>query len=80
MHISIGEENLKKRWKENMEKLINEENEWHELVDTDKIEGPEWEISENGVSKAIKKMNNGKAGGPSKFVGDMLKAGGEIVV
>ena len=63
-----------------MEKLLNEENEWDEVVDADKIEGPELEISEDEVRKAIKKMKNGKAGGPSKFVADMLKAGGETVV
>ena len=71
--IISGEENLKKRWKEYMEKLLNEENEWDELVDADKIEGPEIEISKDEVRKAIKKMKNGKAGGPSEFVADMLK-------
>ena len=78
--IISGEENLKKRWKEYMEKLLNEENEWDELVDADMIEGPEIEISEDEVRKAIKKMKNGKAGGPSELVADMLKAGGETVV
>ena len=78
--IISGEENLKKRWKEYMEKLLNEENEWDELVDADKIEGPELEITEDEVRKAIKKMKHGKAGGPSKLVADMLKAGGETVV
>ena len=50
----------------------------NEVVDADIIEGPELEISEDEVRKAMK--NDSKAGGPSKFVTDMLKAGGETVV
>jgi hypothetical protein len=75
-----GEENLKKRWKAYMEKLLNEENEWDEIVDADKIQGPQQMISHEEVKKAIKKMKSGKAGGPSGVVADMLKAGGETIV
>ena len=78
--IISGEENLKKTWKMYMERLLNEENQWDEVVDAEKLEGPVQEISKEEVRKAMKKMKSGKAGGPSGVVADMLKAGGDTVV
>merc|ERR1712080_164238 len=48
-----GEENLKKRWKTYMEKLLNEENEWDEIIDADKVQGPQQVISQEEVKKAF---------------------------
>ena len=48
-----GDENLKKRWKAYMEKLLNEENEWDEIIDVDKMEGPQQVITVEEVRKAI---------------------------
>ena len=78
--LVVGEENLKKTWKEYMEKLLNVENEWDGKVDADRIEGPQQAITKVEVRKAIKKMRTGKAGGPSGIVSDMLKGGGETVI
>ena len=75
-----GEENLKKRWKTYMEKLLNEENEWDEIIDADKVQGPQQVVSQEEVKKALKKMKSGKTGGPTGVVADMLKAGGETMV
>ena len=75
-----GDENIKKRWKAYMEKLLNEENEWDEIIDVDKVEGPQQEISKEEVEKAIANMRNGKAAGPSGVVSDMVKAGGKTMV
>ena len=79
-NLVVGEENLKKTWKEYMEKLLNVENEWDGKVDADRIEGPQQAITKVEVRKAIKKMRTGKAGGPSGIVLDMLKGGGETVI
>ena len=59
--LVTGEENLKKEWKNYMEKLLNEENEWDGNVEANKIEGPLQEISYEEVEKALKKMQCGKA-------------------
>ncbi len=51
-----------------MEKLLNEENEWDEIIDADKVQGPQKVISQEEVKKAIKKMKSRKAGGPTGVV------------
>ena len=78
--LVIGEENMKKEWKNFMEKLLNEENEWDGNVEGDKIEGPLQAISYEEVDKALRKMKCGKAAGPSGVMSDQLKAGEEVVV
>ena len=78
--LVTGEENLKKEWKNYMEKLLNEENEWDGNVEVDKIEGPLQEISYEEVEKALKKMQCGKAAGPSGVMADQLKGGEEVVI
>ena len=55
--------------------VVNEENEWDGNVEADKIEGPLQEISYEEVEKALKKMQCGKAAGPSGVMDDQLKGG-----
>ena len=78
--IVAGEDNLKRVWKQYMEKLLNEENEWDGEVACEKVEGPLREIEENEVRNAIRRTGYGKAGGPTAVVGDMFKAAGEVGV
>jgi hypothetical protein len=70
--IVIDENKRKAVWKEYMEKLLNEENEWDQVVEAEKKEGPECKISMEEVAKAINKMKKGKAAGKSNVVTEML--------
>ena len=75
--IVVGEENLLGIWKDYMEKLLNEENEWDGTCNSDKCEGPLAEISIDEVRKAVHDGKQGKLGGISEVVDEMLKASGE---
>ena len=76
-NLVLDEEGRKTIWKEYMEKLLNEENEWDQYVSCEKKEGPHCWISKEKVRKALQKMKNGKAAGPSNVLSKMLKAAGD---
>ena len=72
-NILHRDEDIKKRWKEYFEQLLNTENEREELGEVQKVEGPVIEIQEAEVRRALSKMKNGKAPGPSEFQIEMIK-------
>ena len=66
-------------WKEHMERIMNEENEWNQNVQADLVERPAVErVSREGVVKALGKMKARKAAGPSEVSVEMIAASGEI--
>ena len=38
-----------------MEKIMNEENEWHHMVETDVVEGPLEKVTRNEIVKAMQR-------------------------
>ena len=64
--MSFIEEDRAKIWKEHMEKIMNEENEWDSMVETDLIEGPVEKVVRNEIVEAIQSIKSGKATGPSE--------------
>ena len=74
------EEDRAKIWKEHMEKIMNEENEWDRMVETDVVEGPMEKVVRNEIVEAIQSMKSGKATGPSEVTVEMIVASGEIGV
>ena len=74
--IVVHPDEIKGRWQRYMEILLNVENAWDGIVESDAIEGPAEEITEEEVNDAIQAMKDGKAAGPTGLVGDMLKAAG----
>ena len=74
------EEDRAKIWKEHMEKIMNEENEWDRMVKTDVVEGPVEKVVRNEIVEANQKMKSGKVTGPSKVSVKMIVANGEIGV
>ena len=66
-----------KIWKEHMEKIINEENEWDHMMETDVVEGPVEKVARNEIVEAKQKIKSGKTTGPSEV---RIAAGGEIGV
>ena len=46
-----------------MEKIMNEENEWDPMVETNLVEGPVEKVVRNEIVEAIQRMKTGKATG-----------------
>ena len=63
-----------------MEKIMDEENEWDHMVETDLVEGPLEKVACNEIVETMQKMESGKAIGPSEVNVEMIVASGEIGV
>ena len=55
------DENIKRRWREYFEQLLNTENEREELGEVQKVEGPVMEVQDAEVNQTLSKMKNGKS-------------------
>ena len=78
--LGFSEEDRAKIWKEHMEKIMNEENEWDRMVETDLVEGIVEKVFHNEIVEAIQTMKSGKATGKSEVSVEMIVASGEIGV
>ena len=78
--LGFIEEDRPRIWKEHMEKIMNEENEWDRVVETDLIEGPVEKVAHNEIVEAIQSIKSGKATGTSEASVKMIVASGEIGV
>ena len=76
--LGFIEEDRAKISKEHMEKIMNEENEWDHMVETDVVEGPVEKVARNEIVEAIESMKSGKATGTSEVSVKMIVASGEI--
>ena len=63
-----------------MEKIMNEENEWDHMMETEVVEGPAEKVARNEIVEAIQRMKSGKATGPSEVSMEMIVESGEIGV
>ena len=63
-----------------MEKIMNEENEWDHIMETDVVEGPLGKVARNEIVEAMQKMKSGKATGPFEVSVEVIVASGEIGV
>ena len=77
--LGFIDEDRAKIWKEHMEKIMNEENEWDRMVETDVAE-PVDKVSRNEIVEATQRKESGKATGPSEVSVEMIVASGEIEV
>ena len=78
--LGFFEKDRAKIWKEHMEKIMNEENEWDRMVETDLVEGPVGKVVRDEIVEAIQSMKSGKATGTSEVSVGMIVASGEIGV
>ena len=64
--LVVSEKDRGKLWKEHMEKIMNVENEWDQMVEVDMVEGPVEGVTGEEVVEAMNKMKLGKVAGPSE--------------
>ena len=76
--LHFSEKDRGRVWKEHMEEIMNEENEWDHMVETSVVSGPVECVSKEEVMKAVKDMKTGKASGPSDVSVELISASGEI--
>jgi len=70
----VTDKGIKDSWKEYMEKLMNEENEWDHKISTEVKEGLAECIRIDEVRAVLKKMKRHKAPGLSGLVAEMIPA------
>ena len=78
--LVVSEKDFGKSLKESMEKIMNEENQWVQMVQANMVEGPVEGVTDKKVMEAINKMKMGKAAGPSEVNMDMIIASGKLGV
>jgi hypothetical protein len=76
--LCVDERERAQAWKDHMEKVMNEENEWDRDVEVDVVQGPIEKVTLAEVEKAIKAMKLGKAAGASAVSAEHIKASGMI--
>jgi len=76
--VIVDEKGIKGSWKEYMEKLMNEENEWDHGILAGVTEGPANCIRIDEVAAALKKMKRHKVPGLSGLVAEMKQATRDI--
>ena len=78
MKVLVDGKGIKDSWKEYIEKLMNEENEWDRKISAEVKEGPADCIRMAEVRAVLKKMKLHKAPGLSGLVAEMIQATGDI--
>ena len=74
--VIVDDKGIKDCWKEYMEKLMNEENEWDHKISAGVKEGPAVCVRMAEVRAVLKKMKWHKAPGLSGLVAEMIQAAG----
>ena len=75
--VIVDDKGIKDSWKEYMDKLMNEENEWDHKISAGVKEGPADCIRIDEVRAVLKKMKRHKAPGLSGLVAEMIQATGD---
>jgi len=76
--VIVDDKGIKDSWKENMEKLMNEENERYHKISAEVKEGPADCIRTAEMRAVLKKMKRHKAPGLSGLVAEMIQVTGDI--
>ena len=67
-----------KVWKDYVERIMNEENDWDHYVEGDAVEGPVVCVSREEVLQALNEIKTGKAPGPSQVSIELIAASGGV--
>ena len=75
--LGFSEIDRRKIWKDHMENIMNQENDWDHITTANLVEGPIEKVSKEEIIIALKMMKQGKAPGPSEVNTEMVIASGE---
>ena len=64
-------------WRDYVEMIMNEENDWNHNVEGDAVEGPVFCVSREEMLQALDEMKTGKANGPSEVSLELIAASWE---
>ena len=76
--LCVGEREKAMAWKQHMESVMNEENEWDGNVEADAVHGPTNRVTEEEVRIAVTAMKLGKAAGGSGVETEHVVASGKV--
>ena len=76
--LCFSEKERGKVWKDYMELIMNEENDWDHNVEGDAEEGPVVSVSREEVLQALIEIKTGKALGPSEVSLELIAASGGV--
>ena len=76
--LCFSENERGKLWKDYMERIINEENDWDHNVEGGAVEGPVVCVCREEVLQALNEMKTGKAPGPSEVSLELIAASGGV--
>ena len=76
--LYLHEKDRAKFWKAHMSKIMNEKNEWDQMVDTDTAEGPIKRVMREEIMEVFKHLKIGKAPVPSEAYAKMILASGDV--
>ena len=76
MKSCFSEKERDKMWKDYMEWIMNEENDWDHNVEGDAVEGPVVCVGREEVLQALNEMKTRKAPEPSEVLLELIAASG----
>ena len=77
-NLAFTEQDRRIIWKEHMDMVMNEENEWGQITDVDLVEEPIEKVTVEEVMSALRKTKPGKATGPSEVESEMIITSGDV--
>ena len=76
--LCFSEKERDKVWKDYIERIMNEENDWDHDVEGDAVEGPVGCVGREEVLQALNEMKTGRALGPSEVSLELIAASVEV--
>ena len=76
--LCLSEKERGKVWKDYMERIVNEDNDWDRNMEGDAVEGPAVCVVREEVLQASNKTSTGKATGPTDVSWELIAASGGV--
>ena len=76
--LCLSERERGKVWKDYIERIMNEENNWDHYVEGDAVEGPVFCVGRKEVLQALYEMKTGKSPGPSEVSLELIASSGKL--
>ena len=76
--LCFSEKKRDKVWKDYMERIINEDNDWDHNVEGEAVEGPVACVGRDNVLQALNEIKTGNAPGPSEVSLELIAASGGV--